>query len=799
MCSGIGILIGTLLMLLGLSCSAEEAPVYDVVVYGGTSAGVAAAIQAQRMGKTVILVSPDIHLGGLTAGGLGWTDSGRKETIGGFARTFYQRIKAHYDRPEAWIYQQPDAYSRYRPEDDAMWVFEPHVAEQTFEAMINEADVPVHRDRWLDRDGGVEKNGARLRSITMLSGETYRGRMFIDATYEGDLMAAAGVTYTVGREANSVYGETLNGVQKTNAVSHQFQYDVSPYVVPGDPASGLLPRIHDADPGQDGTADHRVQAYTFRLCLTTAPENQIPFPKPEMYDPMQYELLARYLDQGWRQVFNKFDPAPNHKTDTNNHGAFSTDNIGMNYDYPEASYERRRAIIKEHEAYQKGLMWFLANDPRVPEDVRAEMNRWGLAKDEFIDNDHWPHQIYVREARRMVSDFVTTERYLRRLDPTPRPIGMGSYNMDSHNVQRYVDARGFARNEGDIQINPGGPYPISYGTIVPRASEAVNLLVPVAVSSSHIAYGSIRMEPVFMVLGQSAATAAALALDDDIAVQEVDYDALRERLLADGQVLQLPDQEQWIQLFNGKDLQGWDIKVTGHDLNDNTGNTFRVEDGLLKVRYDQYDDFGRQFGHIFYHEKYSHYRIAVEYRFVGDQVAGGPDWAFRNSGIMIHSQSAQSMWKDQDFPISIEVQLLGGNGSDERTTANLCTPGTHVEMDGALVEQHCIDSTSKTYHGDDWVRVEVLVLGDSLISHQVEGETVLAYSKPQIGGGVVNDFDPAVKQEGRPLTEGFLSLQSESHPLEFRKVALLNLAGCTDPTASTYKSYYVKSDASQCR
>ncbi|MHC4227337.1 MAG: FAD-dependent oxidoreductase, partial [Planctomycetota bacterium] len=257
------------------------------------------------------------------------------------------------------------------------------------------------------------------------------------------------------------------------------------------------------------------------------------------YDPMQYELLARYLDKGWRAIFAKFDPAPNAKTDTNNHGAFSTDNIGMNYDYPGATYERRLEILKEHEDYQKGLMWFLAYDPRTPEDVRQKTSQWGLAKDEFIDNGNWPHQIYVREARRMVSDFVMTELHLRQIKPTPKPIGMGSYNMDSHNVQRYVDPNGHARNEGDIQINPGGPYPISYDAIVPKASECTNLLVPVCLSSSHIAYGSIRMEPVFMILGQSAATAGIFAIDEGIKVQDVAYSKLRARLLADGQVLSL--------------------------------------------------------------------------------------------------------------------------------------------------------------------------------------------------------------------------------------------------------------------
>jgi len=526
------------LAVLAVPATAPAAEkVYDVVVYGGTSAAVSAAVQTVRMGKSVIVVSPDVHLGGLSSGGLGWTDSGRKEAVGGLAREFYQRIKKHYDRPEAWIHQKPEDYRLYRPDDDAMWVFEPHVAERTFEQWIAEHRVPVVRDAWLDRSAGVGKEGTRITSITALSGETYRGRVFIDATYEGDLMAAAGVSYTVGRESNAQYGETLNGVQTRNAVYHQFENPVDPYVVPGDPSSGLLPRIHAGPPGEEGQGDHRVQAYCFRMCLTTVPENRVPFAKPEGYDPMQYELLGRYLETGWRAITRKFDPAPNAKTDTNNHGAFSTDNIGMNYDYPEASYERRREIIREHELYQKGLMYFLAYDPRVPDDVREELSRWGLAKDEFLDNGHWPHQIYVREARRMVSDFVMTEPHLRAIEPTPESVGLGSYNMDSHHVQRYVDAEGHARNEGDVQVNPGGPYQISYRAIVPKASECTNLLVPVCVSSSHIAYGSIRMEPVFMILGQSAATAAVQAIEAGQDVQRVDYAALRRRLLDDGQVL----------------------------------------------------------------------------------------------------------------------------------------------------------------------------------------------------------------------------------------------------------------------
>lgn len=260
-----------------------------------------------------------------------------------------------------------------------------------------------------------------------------------------------------------------------------------------------------------------------------------------------------------------------------------------------------------------------------------------------------------------------------------------------------------------------------------------------------------------------------------------------------------PDEEEWIQLFNGRDLEGWAVKIRGHDLDDNFGDTFRVEDGVLKVAYEQYDHFNDRFGHLFTRERHSYYIVAVEYRFVGDQAPGGPDWAIRNSGVMVHSQSAASMGKDQDFPISIEVQLLGGTGSGERPTANLCTPGTHVEMHGELVTDHCTNSDSETYHGDEWVRVETLVLGDSLIRHMVEGKTVLEYGGPQIGGGVVSNFDPAEKQDGKRLTEGHIALQSESHPIEFRKVELLNLVGCMDPVASNYKSYYVHPDADACR
>lgn len=538
---------------LALACAlagtALGAADYDLVVYGGTSAGVMAAVQAKRLGKSAILVCPDQHLGGLSSGGLGFTDTGDKSVIGGLAREFYHRVWQHYQQPEAWRWQKREAYGNKGQgtpamdgEQRTMWIFEPHVAERIFEDLVMEHAIPVHRDQWLDRARGVRKDGPRIAGITTLSGRTYTGRMFLDATYEGDLMAAAGVDFHVGREAQSVHGEQWAGVQ-TGVLHHRHHFGavkepISPYVVPGDPRSGVLPRISTNAPGEYGQGDHRVQAYCYRLCLTDHEPNRLPFPKPAGYDPGQYELLLRIFAAGWRETFAKFDPIPNHKTDVNNHGPMSFDNIGYNYDYPEASYERRREILQEHRTYQQGWLYFIANDPRVPADVQEQMRRWGLAKDEFPDNGHWPHQIYVREARRMIGKFVMTEHELLKKRPTPDSVGMGSYTIDSHNVQRYITPAGHVQNEGDIGVGTRGPYQIAYGALVPKAGQCPNLLVPVCVSASHIAFGSIRMEPVFMILGQSAATAAALALDADLAVQNVPYAALRARLLQDGQVLE---------------------------------------------------------------------------------------------------------------------------------------------------------------------------------------------------------------------------------------------------------------------
>lgn len=524
----------------------EAAETFDLVVYGGTSAGVAAAVQASRMGLKVILVAPERHLGGLSSSGLGYTDSGNTGVIGGLAREFYHRIWEHYASPDAWKWQRRGEFGNQGQgtpaidgEHSTMWVFEPHVAEKVFENLVAEHSIDVRRDEWLDRENGVVVQNGRIRSITTIGGFTFAASAFIDATYEGDLMAAAGVSFRVGREGTAEFNEEWAGVQKdARHHRHHFPDGVDPYRVPGNPSSGLLPRISPKPPGADGQGDSRIQAYGFRMCLTNVPANRVPFAKPADYDPQQYELLLRVLDTGWRETCRKFDAIPNGKVDANNHGPFSTDNIGMNYAFPAGSYEVRGRIVREHAGYQKGLLYFLANDPRVPRDVRAEFAQWGLARDEFADNENWPHQIYVREARRLDGEFVMTEYECLAKREVPESVGMGSYVMDSHNAQRYVTDQGYVQNEGDIGVRPLRPYGIAYGALTPKREEAQNLLVPVCVSSSHIAFGSIRMEPVFMILGQSAATAAAIAIQHGIPVQDVDYAELRVRLKQDGQVLE---------------------------------------------------------------------------------------------------------------------------------------------------------------------------------------------------------------------------------------------------------------------
>ncbi len=538
-----------ILLLLATGAGAAVPAEYDVVVYGCTSGAVTAAVQTRKMGKSVAMVCPEKHLGGLTAGGLGWTDSGNKAVIGGLSREFYHRVWQHYAKSAAWKWQQQSEFGNkgqgtvaLDQEARTMWIFEPHVAERVYEQWVKEMKIPVFRNSWLDREKGVKKEAGRIVSITMLDGKTYAGKMFLDSSYEGDLMAAAGVSYHVGRESMQQYDEKWAGVQ-TGVLHHRHHFGVlktpiSPYVVPGDPKSGVLPRISTEPPGEYGAADKKVQAYCFRMCLTQVEKNRIPFAKPAGYDPKEYELLARIYEAGWTETFRKFDAIPNGKTDTNNHGPFSTDNIGRSWDYPEASYARRKEIFDEHVRYQQGWLYFVANDQRVPADVRAAMSKWGLAKDEFKDNGNWPHQMYVREARRMTGSYVMTENELTKKRPTPDSVGMGSYGIDSHNIQRYITPEGYVQNEGDIGVSTNGPYQIAYGSLAPKKGEVGNLLVPVCLSSSHIAYGSIRMEPVFMILGQSAATAAVMAIEKGVAVQDVPYTELRARLEKDGQVLQ---------------------------------------------------------------------------------------------------------------------------------------------------------------------------------------------------------------------------------------------------------------------
>lgn len=550
--------LAAILLLINITDRGTANPNYykaDVIIYGGTSAAVTAAVKVARAGQSVIVVSPDVHLGGLSSGGLGFTDTGNKAVIGGLSREFYQRVYDYYQQEETWRWQDRSEFGNrgqgttaLDEEFGTMWIFEPHIAEQVFEDFIKEEGVTVLRDEWLDRKDGVITENDRIVSFETLSGKKFQGEMFIDATYEGDLMAAAGVSYHVGRESNDTYDEEWNGVQ-TGVYHHNHFFPpdgpyVDPYISPGDPSSGIIGGVSAAPPGEKGSGDHRVQAYCFRMCLSDHPDNKVPFPKPDNYEPSQYILLLRLFESGWHErnnFFAKYDEIPNRKTDTNNHGPVSTDYMGMNYDYPEASYERREQIIQEHEDYQKGMMYFLANDPRVPREIQNEVKRWGLAADEFTDNGHWPHQLYIREARRMIGDFVMTEHEVLGNRYVPEPVGMGSYTLDSHNVQRYITPDGYVQNEGDVGVSPEQPYQIAYGSIIPKKEEIQNLLVPVAMSASHIAFGSIRMEPVFMILGHSAATATVLALQKDQAVQDVDYNELRIQLVEDGQILEYSD------------------------------------------------------------------------------------------------------------------------------------------------------------------------------------------------------------------------------------------------------------------
>lgn len=503
----------------------------DICIYGGTSAGVMAAYTARKAGKSVLLIEPGKRLGGLTTSGLGYSDIGNKYAVTGLARDYYRRIGQHYGKFEQWI-------------------FEPHVAENLFNEYVKRGGIEVLYNH---RIVSARKQGTVIGTITLeestqpspATNRTVRAKQFIDCSYEGDLMAKAGVSYAVGREANTQYGETINGVQLMNG--HQFPDGIDPYQTPGQPASGLVWGVSPATLLPNGTGDQLVQAYNYRICLTDNPVNRVPITRPVGYDSTRYELLLRLMaatpqKRGLNEYFI-WSRMPNGKTDINNRGGFSTDMIGANYRYPDASYAERAAIIAEHERYTKGLLYFVGHDPRVSAQLRQEMSTWGYPKDEYTETGNWSPQLYIREARRMVGDHVMTQANCEGREVVKDGIGMAAYTMDSHNCQRIViekNGQKMVKNEGNVEVGGFPPYPIAYRSITPKAVECTNLLVPVCLSASHIAYGSIRMEPVFMVLAQSAALAAGMAIDANLPVQRIDVARLQNRLktdpLADGSI-----------------------------------------------------------------------------------------------------------------------------------------------------------------------------------------------------------------------------------------------------------------------
>ncbi len=505
--------LSLLIAPLLLGCNVEKTPDHEaeIIIYGGTSAGVIAAYAASMEGRSVLLIEPGRHLGGLSSGGLGATDIGRQESIIGLSRDYYLRLGKKYGL------------------DEVAWHFEPHKAEEVFNDYIAEAGIEVLYDYSVV---GVNKRGTEIGYITLKDYEhgkkalIVKGSVFIDTSYEGDLMALAGVSYTVGREANSVYGETYNGVRISR--DNQVPDGIDPYIVPGDPSSGLIWGVSPEPVAEEGTGDHKVQAYCYRICMTTDPANSIPIYKPDNYDPAHYEVLRRIIQQrdsmDWVQriwqLYLRIIEMPNNKTDINNKGGFSLSMAGANWDYPEADYFRRKEIAKKIEDYNKGIIWFLATDPHIPQHIKDQMNQYGYPKDEFVDNGHFPHQLYIREARRMIGEMVMTEHHCMSREVVEDGIAWGSYNMDSHNCDRHV-INGMVKNEGDVQIPVPHPYPISYRAILPQREECTNLLVPVCLSASHIAFGSIRMEPVFMMLGQAAGLAASMVLDKNIKLHEI--------------------------------------------------------------------------------------------------------------------------------------------------------------------------------------------------------------------------------------------------------------------------------------
>ena len=507
-----------LLALTLMSCHRSNE--YDLCVYGGSASGVMTAYSAACRGLKVVVVEPTSRLGGLTTGGLGLTDIGNKQVVKGLGLDFYRKVGAHYGTLE-------------------QWVFEPSVALKIIEDYASHPGITVVKNHHIC---SVSKEGTAIRSISVADGAdtlSFSAKCFADCSYEGDLLALAGVSYHAGREDNSVYGETWNGVQLMTG--HQMPDGVDPFVVPGDPSSGLLSEISSSELCKDGTGDKLIQAYNYRICLTDSLENMISIEKPENYDPGRYELLLRLIDAqpDKRSIGQYFiwSSMPNRKTDVNNRGGFSSDVIGANHNYPYASYEERQEIIKNHKDYTLGLLYFIGHDPRVPEQMRKEMLCWGLPKDEYIDTEHWTPQLYIRECRRMIGEYVATQADCENKHVAPAGIAYAAYSMDSHNCQRIVvkkNGRYMVKNEGNVEIHGGLPYPISYHSITPQREECTNLLVPVCLSASHIAYGSIRMEPVFMCLGQVAGIAASYYVADNFeSVQKVDYNKINALIESD--------------------------------------------------------------------------------------------------------------------------------------------------------------------------------------------------------------------------------------------------------------------------
>ncbi|MDR2675804.1 MAG: FAD-dependent oxidoreductase [Opitutaceae bacterium] len=545
--------------VLSIRLGAASAPQHaDVIIYGATPSGIAAAVEASRMGRSVIILEPGRFIGGMMAGGLGATDKGVVWTVGGLAREFFEEIWQYYLDPAAWKHEDRAAYlprhgQTHTKDMKCQWYFEPHAARLVFERWLEKsrATVTLLRGERLDRAAGVEKKDGAITRITMESGRVFSGAYFIDASYEGDLMAAAGVEYIVGREPNSRYGETLNGIRLDDADELG---GIDPFVEPGNPAGGLLPRIEPRAPGGHGEGDGRVQAYNYRLCLTALEENRVPIARPADYNPLNYELMLRGIAQRKNlkpeKGFFTRVPMPNLKTDSNNTAGFSTDYIGGGHGWAEASYAEREKIEAAHRSYVQGFFWFLGNDPRVPGALRREVGRWGLAKDEFADNGHWPTQLYIREARRMAGLHVMQEDNFSHKQkngagrivvaparaPVPDPVAVGSYALDSHKVCLFLTEKNTVKCEGHIYKGVM-PYGISYRSLLPRPGQCKNLLVSVCISASHVAYGSIRMEPVYMEMGQAAAAAICLALEQGVTPHTLDYPALRAHLKRAGAVL----------------------------------------------------------------------------------------------------------------------------------------------------------------------------------------------------------------------------------------------------------------------